>query len=786
MVEETYKFSTTSPCLNLLTVNTTDKQEFRSIFQLINSKDKTKVIKTLINSDNMFNPSELNENGETVFIVACKCKKIANAFALLDVYGEKCIPHFIDSKGYNAIYYISTSAANLIDRILQYPTGLSSLSHVYPNGDSILIKFILDGRISQAENIIQYLDIDNLNHVNNNGKNALILACELEYFSIATALINRKVVLTFYDSTGNSALSYLLQKINVDLTKERANLALSFIGLDNTRNEVKRDFIRYETGRFTCIRTLPKSASGNFGKMKWAIDSVTGEHKILKWYSNYIGFITDDIIKEIVFIKQLNSNSNSVVRIDGIYIDEDNNFHIVIKPLAMTLYNYFKLLSAYDAPQISRINDLFSKMEKIMMDIHLNGISHNDAKLENIMFDYSGNVYMIDFGISDFIGISPYRNTIDNYITTSYIKAPDSDSNIKFTIVKETESSITSVENLSPKKIKQYKEIKSFTFKVSRKSYCSDIYSLGVSFIQGILTKSARFISNSGIIYKVIKNEEKEKSVMIIEEISETELAKLKLFPFYEKIIRMINIDGNKRLERINSFNFPTEYVELPNRLINKSVHYKSNEIKSQMHELIYSDKIFETYSKTMMVMKSCSSPSNKDYVAILDKIVSFRNNNVSVDTYLNTLYSCVNYTGEEDKTIVCISYFYIFMYIFEWFGIEIEQFSNLFEIPEHILSGKINSVIISLIPSITFLPFNMLISRMIVILQNNAYESDLIVKMEDTIYNNIIDYIVSKAEKEDVYIWDFIQSFTYQMINQLPFEVSFSNDTILSVFRRF
>lgn len=789
MVEGILKQTVHSTFNESLNGNSFEKPNNKSLFQLAKSNDKSKLKNALLSPEYKYNPGEVNENGETALIVACKCKRWANAFTLLDHFGEQTLPFITDKNGFNAIYYVE--AINLIDRLLVYQKEISDLSRVYNNGESLLTKLIIDGKIAQCEKIIRFISLENLNHVNNNGKTALILACEFSHYNIAYELINKGVSLTFYDHNGYSALSYLLNKKEDLYTKEKLDLCFMFVdkGKPNQQNISTNQFTVYETGRFTSITKLPDSISGNYGKMKWAIDSVTGEHKILKCYRSYIKLLTEDVIKEIVFIRKLNETVNEVIKIDGIYIDNEENVHIVLKPLTMTLYDYFKLISYYPIPQNLRIIDIFNKLENIIEKIHSNGIVHNDLKLENIMFDYDGNIVVLDLGIADFIGISPYRHVIENYLTTSYIKAPDSGEEIKVTIVDEINKNIDDDKVESPKKNKQYKETKSFTYKSTRKSYSSDIYSFGVSMIQGILKKNARFISINDSIYRVLKIDndssiKKENDRIVIEKILDDDLVKLKSFPFYNNLIRMINIDGNTRIKRNSNFNNPTTYKKSSNNLINRSIHYTPHEIKNKLHELVYMDKIHEVYSNSTLIMDP--SENRNEYVTIFEKILSKINNRISMDTYLNALYNSINYKGNEDTIIISLSYFYIYSYIFEWYFVGIDVFASLFDISEHILIGKINSTIISLIPTITFIPFNMLIGKMIVSLQIDNCDSDNITKIETIIYDNFIDYLCNKSKKETIYIWDFIQCFVFSNLSGLTIEANFKDDNSLNIFSRF
>lgn len=830
LVEGTCENKYFSPSVTVLKRSPSDKFEVKSIFHIVKNKDKTKVVRLLTEAGNKFDPSSLNNDGETPFVMVCKCKKIGNAFTLLDIYGEAALPHFITASGYNAIYYASQDAPNLVDRILMFPMGLTSVSHVYPTGETILMKLIKNQFPIQAMKVIDHMSYESINTVDGDGKTALIIACEYNYFDIASYLINKGAILTFYDKSGNSALSYLLRRSETHYSKDFIDLCMLFIEPRvHQFKEQNEKFIRYDSERFTSIVDLSETQSGNFGSMKWCVDSITGQHKILKYYKSYIGNITDDIVKEILFIKKMNEKNNSAVRINGMYIDDDNHFYIVMEPLAMTLYDFFKLISFYQMPQIARLNRIFNKIVSITEDIHSLGIVHCDLKMENLMFGFDGEIYVIDFGISDFIGISPYKHIIQNYVTTSYIKAPDTEALIDFIIVKEVETSqfdscgdLSSIvngeqpekskrespsppsppssipititrENNSPgKKSKVYKELKRFNFLTSRKSYSCDIYSVGVTFIQGILKKNARFLSYKGDIFRVIKkdptkkeSQDKKEKEIIIEQISQQDLSKLKMFPFFKNLVKMINIDGKLRIDRTSLTNFPTDYCNNDDSLTNRSIHYSSSEIKNNLCELVYSDKVFSSFSKQTLTMCQ-SKDSNSEYLDIMKKMIKFKNERVSIDTYLNTLYNCVNYSGDEDKIIIFISYFYIFSFTFEWFATDMTKLAELFEIPEHILSGKINTVINSVLPSISFIPFSTLIAKMVINLQKESYPSDLIAKTEKLIFENLSTYLISKAKDETIYVWDFIQSFTYLNVGGASFEVEFNDDSILNVFNRF
>lgn len=758
----------------------------KSLFYLIKGKDKSKLSKLISENPQNYNPSDLNEDGETALIVACKHKKWVNAFTLLEIYGEETLPDFKSNSGYNAIYYASYNV-NLTSRLLTYQSVKNDINYIYPNGDTLLNVLIRNFNTINCLNIIEGISLDNLNHYNSSRVTPLILASRLGQWKICQELIIRGATTSYYDIDGNSLMTYLLDNIENDLCKERIDTFFMLVdGNSNLKKSNEYEFNIYGESDFDNITELHNS-SGNYGSIKWAIENKTGYHKILKHYHGYTNssIITDDIIKEIVYIRTLNKNNNFTVRIDGFYIDENDNYYLVMEPLLLTVSNYFKVLSLCEQSlednkmKEMRITKLFDDLFSMVTRIHELGIIHNDLKLENIMIDYNGNLKICDFGISDFIGISPYKHVANNYIATSIIKAPDLGENITFNILDSLSDSDLQKANST----NVFKIISSFHFKSPRKSYESDIFSLGVSIIQGILMRNDKFISINEILYRSVKVDSIPSGNINIIKVGKNTLYKLMEYPFYKKLISMVNIDINSRLSRDILPIHATNYDSSNDSLINRFLHYSTNEINQRHFELYYFDKIVNNYKSVSLEMNP--SKRRDECIGIFNSILSKINNKISIDTYYNSLYNSINYQGKGDIKIVCISYFFIFSYIFEWYSPKIDIFVELFGIRSYILISNINSMIMSLVKIVKIVPFITLVEQAIIKLQVNQYDIVFIKEVEKMIFDKLLDYISNKSSKEIIFINDFI-TFLLCSVKKISYESNYIDNNIVTVFSRF
>ena len=186
--------------------------------------------------------------------------------------------------------------------------------------------------------------------------------------------------------------------------------------------------------------------------------------------------------------------------------------YLVLEELDMSLENLFIKNNNEISKDECRIF-IFQMLEGLY-NIHSYGILHNDIKASNIMLDIYDNIKYIDFGLSKFIGFGPTHDMIDRYNTTPMVMAPD-----------ESKYNPT-----------------------NRKTYASDVFSLGSTIIH-IIIKKYGFVT--------VKNENKifikdleEKYYDISNKIYDT------IGPdVYDLICKLLILDTKKRISAKQALN---------------------------------------------------------------------------------------------------------------------------------------------------------------------------------------------------------------------------------------
>lgn len=779
--------------------------EKKSIFHLVKIRDKQKLIDGLMEKNVVYSPDAIDEYGEVPLMVACKHKRTGNAFTLLDFYGEKALPGFISSNGLSSMYHSITSI-NLTERLLTYKSVLSTLDHIFPCGNTMLTLLLSRGIIQNLDQIIDNMSLKALNHRTNLGKTALIMLVEIGEYKLCRKLIMKGVNVKYYDNDGFSALSYLIFEIDQNINEER--LSLCFMCFENEEVTPRNtEFKSYSNSDFESMGDVTMTdIKSTYGEMKWAID-YNQQVKIIKFFKSYNQnkLIPDDLVKELVFIKELKLHLQNIVNLEGTYTDMDGNLHLVFEPLALTLRDYFYLLKLYatiDSMKASmaqiRIEKGYKNLRATLDTIHDLGYLHNDIKLNNIMIGYDGQLRFIDFGISNFIGFSPYERVINTYMTTTNIKAPDYGRRLIVNFMKKVKNN-------------SYEAIRSIAIESSMKSYNSDIYSLNVSFIQAILLHNRRYVSFNGIIYEVLvlkkllsgnstlnnenerkkeRKEKKEEGTLDLVQISDTDLKKLSKYKFFDEIKIGISIDSNSRTKKTGGYieGQITEFKSHPDFLNNRIRHYNADELKNTKYEISRYRKIFDNYHHTKINI----NPGMYSDIVLptFERLLKIMNGRINIDTYYNAIYNSINYKGSSDMKVVCIVYLCIFSHLFEWSIFSVEKIAAEFDIPVNILTGNINSLMSSLLPSVTIIPFVLIVEKMIIDSQLISTASNILIDIEKVVFTNLLKYISGNKNYiligKDIYLWDFVQCFSYTVCPFPHFEVSYESETILDVFMRF
>ncbi|MEO0236803.1 MAG: protein kinase [candidate division WOR-3 bacterium] len=198
-------------------------------------------------------------------------------------------------------------------------------------------------------------------------------------------------------------------------------------------------------------------------KIHFARLKTTGQEVVLKKYTLSDNMDSLDRLytynSELVILKHLNQYPQTKsVKLYGICI-EPNAVYLVLEKLDKTLTDLMTETVVENVKKHKILSEeqyktLFYQILMAVDAIHSLGIIHNDLKLSNIM-TCGNDIRIIDFGLSEFLGIGPLEELTQCYVCTEIIKAPDDDTHHQYC-------------------------------KTNRKSYASDSYSIGASMVQMI------------------------------------------------------------------------------------------------------------------------------------------------------------------------------------------------------------------------------------------------------------------------------------------------------------
>lgn len=778
-----------SPKRNTVTVGQTSPDKLTSsLFYYVKGKDKIILTKQLSNEKLCLNPCERDNDGCTPLLLACKNQRWTNVKTLLDHYGEACMPSAVDKKGNSAFFYAFENL-EIVEKLFSYNTVMEDVNRLFSNGESVLSLLVKCGNIDIIRRCSELFTNDILNHRNYLGKTPLIIACQRGDCNIVSFLLNMNVITNVYDNEGSNALMYLIKNIN-ETNPQQEFIDACFKLLDMKSSQIDDTEVRnYNVEELFVLSRISNIPESSYGVIRSCIEIKTGKVRILKKclkYNTY-GIMPSDIMKEILLIKKMNEKTNVAIRLLGIYIDKDECFNLVFEPLAITLYDYFNLIRLSTRDETTRIEYIFKQLDKKVTLLHHHGILHNDLKLENMMFGYDGELKLIDFGISEFFGVSPNKYIKKNYITSSYIEAPDTGIILEYELCDSNE-------------VPQGK----FTFRRNRKSYASDVYSVGVSIIQGIFGSTSKYLNINGTVYKIVRcrpdkveidrnvkgstsgksksDSEKERKQKLVP-LSLRRVVVLQKYSFFDRLMQMINVDSNCRIKRKNFEHPVSEYTSSHSpstRLIKSITHYSSEDIKNCRDELVYIDEIFDVYKDDIIT----SNPKNR-CSPLMKKLIDRFQNTMSYDTILNTINSTNNYSGSNDIDCVCVAFLYIFSSIFEWHVYNIDDIVDILCKSKHYVVGVVNDIIINTILSTDFKPFVLYVESILIAQQKEQMGSVELYEKEESIFGTAVQYFSELSQDETFYIWDFFQALSCFFYGTLPFEMNIRSFDIITLFKR-
>lgn len=396
-------------------------------------------------------------------------------------------------------------------------------------------------------------------------------------------------------------------------------------------NSILRDNIHIYNLENDFDINLSKLQSGAYGEVIQATIKTNGETIILKKFKGYSrsrSEMPDDIIKEIAFLQLLNKYPQTkAVLLYGVALSTDlKNIYLVLESLEKSL-NDIKQANFSN----EQIKIILYKIIHAIHFIHGVGIIHNDIKLSNIMINNT-DIRFIDFGISEYLGIGPAKDLVSDYICTEITKAPDSEDQLKFGYIPN-----------------------------NRKSYASDMFSIGCTIIQLVIKNNYKIIVSNNKIYSV------DQQGVVIDNLT-TLLQNDQMFgpSGFDLLLKIMNINTHERLCAIEALKHPyfidmDEFVPIDRTIImggnikniyDRQQHYTNNEFTQNQMELCYLEIQHQTFIDQVIPLEKIHSNLHLKYFILLDWIFdvyintnliqgidSFINNICFINNYFNSIY---------------------------------------------------------------------------------------------------------------------------------------------------
>lgn len=425
----------------------------------------------------------------------------------------------------------------------------------------------------------------------------------------------------------------------------------------------------YNLDEFDLLEVINNNT--NFSKIYLARNKKTNEKVILKYFihSNLKKDIVEHISKEIFMNKYL-SNTEITVKLKGICIDINKKFiFLVLERAEFSLYYYLKNVNY----TINDLKMIFYELVKIIFILHSKGIVHNDIKVENFLF-IDKKIKIIDLGLSDFLFYSPHTDIVTNYICTDFTKAPD-----------------------------------------TRKTYETDIYSLGLTFLHLILKCyfkiDLKYIDDEITVVKYVKEKDMItdiieynsnyfikkvgiecydliKKMLIFEKESRINIVDILNHPYFKEFEKpqIQNFNKNVKIDKKFNYNYIIQIKNtfIPVNYIYKYINYKQLEYFNNIYEIKYKNLHFENYLNQKITL------DNINYLNLdldIDKYISY-SKIFNIDSYINTIIFLrietnikkvnINFLNEY-FLMLCILFNSIFTY--EYGRISYDKFDKIYPI---------------------------------------------------------------------------------------------------------
>jgi len=422
------------------------------------------------------------------------------------------------------------------------------------------------------------------------------------------------------------------------------------------------------------VDSVKTGQTGTYGEAIWATLKATGQQVVLKKYSRPISSIDhfSDKLKEIFLLQHLNQYPQAkVVKLHGICINGDilylvmerldkNLSDISVKYALSEYKNYgilphreykvilYKLLQAFDA-------------------IHSLGVIHNDIKLPNIML-LGNDIRIIDFGISEFVGIGPTKELMSKMMVTEVVKAPDASTQSQF-------------------------------IPTNRKTYASDVYSIGATMIHMIIREYKSF--HIDMKKKQILRTDTNKDIVpdikpLIDDLCVDLLLKMMnpdthkrfcchqalLHPYFNDINTLLQTGIDRNI--VGGGNYITDV-----RMSKNIVSYTQDEFTNKSMDLCYLEAIHQNYADDQIPV---TIVNNKDiYNKVMVWILTSWNSNTNAFTVYDSIINgqlmiknlmdeYIQRKGNSEVQGLCTVIHSIYDSVLIYYGADYDEYSHAME----------------------------------------------------------------------------------------------------------
>jgi len=407
---------------------------------------------------------------------------------------------------------------------------------------------------------------------------------------------------------------------------------------------------------------------GHYGHVLPATIISSGKNVVLKRYRQYdpMNIIDEDIIKEIALLQFLNKYPDTKTALFfGIVFSPRGKIYLVMEALETSLLEF---LSEKTFPP-EQLCILFYQLILAFYNIHGLGVIHNDIKLGNIMIN-GGDIRIIDFGISEYLGVGPSINLVSGYMCTPYYIAPDTKEQVLFGYLPN-----------------------------NRKSYASDMYSIGVTLVHVVLKRIVQLKVVSKNIYEVNDDDGS-----IIQDLTPI-LKDPSAFGIegYDLLLKIMNPNTHLRWCSIDALTHSylskfDHYVPMDRTVIhggtqkiyNEQLQYNEEEFQLRQMELKYLEIQHQTFIDLEIPMKQIrdigETTSRMYYISLnwmfLNYISKHNEFNKGIDSFITTLFfindNWESITKRADLQMLAILSCYIPDCIYSYNITEIKHYTSI------------------------------------------------------------------------------------------------------------